>query len=60
MNRSYKIKPIHASMRLDRWVKNNVGKYPQSLLEKSIRKGKIMMGQKMKTRLAIIKVILKF
>ena len=46
MNRSYKIKPIHVSMRLDRWVKNNVGKYPQSLLEKSIRKGKIKLNNK--------------
>ena len=43
MNRSYKIKPIHATMRLDRWIKNNIGKYPQSLLEKSIRKGKIRL-----------------
>ena len=46
MNRSYKIKPIHAFMRLDRWVKNNIGKYPQSLLEKSIRKGKIKLNNK--------------
>ena len=46
MNRSYKIKPIHVSMRLDRWVKNNIGKYPQSLLEKSIRKGKIKLNKK--------------
>ena len=46
MNRSYKIKPIHASMRLDRWIKNNIGKYPQSLLEKSIRKGKIKLNKK--------------
>ena len=46
MNRSYKIKPIHSSMRLDRWVKNNIGKYPQSLLEKSIRKGKIKLNNK--------------
>ena len=46
MNRYYKIKPIHASMRLDRWVKNNIGKYPQSLLEKSIRKGKIKLNKK--------------
>ena len=46
MNRSYKIKPIHASMRLDRWVKNNIAKYPQSLLEKSIRKGKIKVNKK--------------
>ena len=46
MNRSYKIKPIHVSMRLDRWIKNNIGKYPQSLLEKSIRKGKIKINKK--------------
>ena len=46
MNRYYKIKPIHASMRLDRWIKNNLGKFPQSLLEKSIRKGKIKLNKK--------------
>ena len=46
MNRSYKIKPIHATMRLDKWIKNNIGKYPQSLLEKSIRKGKIKLNKK--------------
>ena len=46
MNRSYKIKPIHATMRLDRWIKNNIGKYPQSLLEKLIRKGKIKLNKK--------------
>ena len=46
MNRSYKIKPIHASMRLDRWIKNNLGKYPQSLLEKSIRKGRIKLNKR--------------
>ena len=46
MDRSYKIKPIHISMRLDRWIKNNIGKYPQSLLEKSIRKGKIKLNKR--------------
>ena len=46
MDRSYKIKPIHISMRLDRWIKHNIGKYPQSLLEKSIRKGKIKINKK--------------
>ena len=46
MNRSYKIKPIHVSMRLDKWIKNNIGKYPQSLLEKSIRKGKIKLNKR--------------
>ena len=46
MVRSYKIKPVHISMRLDRWIKNNIGKYPQSLLEKSIRNGKIKLNKK--------------
>ena len=46
MDRSYKIKPIHVFMRLDRWIKNNIGKYPQSLIEKSIRKGKIKLNKK--------------
>ena len=49
MNRSYKIKPIHVTMRLDRWIKNNIGKYPQSLLEKSIRKGKIKLNKRKTT-----------
>ena len=33
-------------MRLDKWIKNNIGKYPQSLLEKSLRKGKIKLNKK--------------
>ena len=49
MNRSYIIKPIHANMRLDRWIRNNIGKYPQSLLEKSIRRGKIKLNKKKQT-----------
>ena len=39
MNRSYKIKPIHATMRLDRWIRNKLGKIPQSFIEKNIRIG---------------------
>ena len=46
MNRSYLIKPVHSSMRLDRWVRNNIGNYPQSLIEKALRKGKIKINQK--------------
>ena len=46
MNRSYKIKPIHVSIRLYKCIKNNMGKYPQSLLEKSLRKGKIKLNKK--------------
>ena len=59
MNRSYKIKPIHATMRLDRWIKNNIGKYPQSLLEKSIRKGKIKLNKKKQTPHTNLKLEMK-
>ena len=59
MNRSYKIKPIHATMRLDRWIKNNIGKYPQSLLEKSIRKGKIKLNKKKQTPPTNLKLEMK-
>ena len=59
MNRSYKIKPIHATMRLDRWIKNNIGKYPQSLLEKSIRKGKIKLNKKKQTHPINLKLEMK-
>ena len=49
MNRSYLIKPFHSSMRLDRWLRNNIGKFPQSLIEKSLRKGKIKINKKKTT-----------
>ena len=33
-------------MRIDRWVRLNVGKIPQSLIEKSLRSGKIKLNKK--------------
>ena len=41
MDRSYKIKPIHASMRLDRWIKNNIG---ASEVERAIRLDKLAVS----------------
>ena len=46
MKKSYLVDSNNNLMRLDRWIKNNIGKYPQSLLEKSIRKGKIKLNKK--------------
>jgi len=43
MNRSYLIKPFHSSMRLDRWLRNNIGKFPQSLIEKSLPFGSFLL-----------------
>ncbi len=33
-------------MRLDRWLRNNLGKFPQSLIEKNLRSGKIKLNKK--------------
>lgn len=46
MNKSYTIKEIYSGMRIDRWIRNNIGSLPQSLIEKSLRKGKIKVNIK--------------
>jgi len=33
-------------MRIDRWIKNNIGKIPQGLIEKDLRKGNIKINKK--------------
>ena len=33
-------------MRIDRWIKNTIGNVPQSLIEKSLRNGKIKLNKK--------------
>tara|TARA_B100001564_G_scaffold206905_1_gene174141 strand:+ start:564 stop:1442 length:879 start_codon:yes stop_codon:yes gene_type:complete len=33
-------------MRIDRWIRNSIGKIPQSLIEKSLRAGKIKLNKK--------------
>ena len=33
-------------MRIDRWVRNNIGNIPQGLIEKNLRKGKIKLNKK--------------
>tara|TARA_Y100000741_G_C18222639_1_gene546560 strand:- start:209 stop:1084 length:876 start_codon:yes stop_codon:yes gene_type:complete len=33
-------------MRLDRWIRNNLGKLPQSLIEKNLRNGKIKVNSR--------------
>ena len=46
MKKLYLIDYSHEGMRLDRWIRNNLGKIPQSLIEKFIRKGKIKVNNK--------------
>ena len=33
-------------MRIDRWIKNSLGKIPQGLIEKNLRAGKIKLNKK--------------
>ena len=46
MKRTFVIDEGSVSMRLDRWIRNNVGKFPQSLIEKSIRNRNIKLNFK--------------
>jgi len=46
MKKSYSVDYNHDQMRLDRWIRNNLGKIPQGLIEKNLRKGKIKVNNK--------------
>ena len=46
MNKSYKVDSSSVGMRIDRWLRNILGKIPQSLLEKNLRIGKIKLNNK--------------
>ena len=46
MKKSYIVDSTCKDMRLDRWLKLNIGKIPQSLIEKYLRNGKIKLNKK--------------
>ena len=46
MKKSYTVDYKFDDMRLDRWIRNHLGKIPQSLIEKSLRYGKIKVNNK--------------
>ncbi len=46
MKNSYKVDHPYNEMRLDRWIRNNIGKIPQGLIEKKLRKGIIKVNKK--------------
>ena len=46
MKKSYCVDYNHDQMRLDRWIRNKLGKIPQGLIEKNLRKGKIKVNNK--------------
>ncbi len=52
MNKSFVVDASFDNMRLDRFLRNKLGKLPQSLIEKSLRTGKIKLNKK-KTKSSI-------
>ena len=46
MKKSFNVDSTFNDMRIDRWIRNNLGKVPQSLIEKSLRSGKIKINNK--------------
>ena len=46
MKKSYIVDSTCNDMRIDRWIRNTIGKVPQSLIEKNLRAGKIKLNKK--------------
>ena len=46
MNNTYIVDATYEGIRLDKWIRNNLGKVPQALIEKNLRIGKIKLNKK--------------
>ena len=46
MKKPYIVDSTCNDMRIDRWIRNSIGKIPQSLIEKNLRAGKIKLNKK--------------
>ena len=46
MKKSFIVDSSSIDMRIDKWIKNTIGNVPQSLIEKSLRNGKIKLNDK--------------
>ena len=46
MNKSYIVESSYKGVRIDKWIRNKLGKVPQGLIEKNLRKGKIKLNKK--------------
>ena len=46
MKKTYIVESMFNNMRIDRWIRNNIDKLPQSLIEKFLRTGKIKLNNK--------------
>ena len=55
-----KIDNSSVDLRIDRWIKNNLTKIPQSLIEKDLRNGKIKINKKKVKSSYKLKNLIKF
>ena len=46
MKKSFNVDSTYNDMRIDRWIRNNLGNLPQGLIEKNLRNGKIKINKK--------------
>ena len=46
MSKSYTVDFSYEGIRIDKWIRNNLGKVPQGLIEKNLRIGKIKLNKK--------------
>ena len=46
MKKSFIVDRTCSDMRIDRWIRNNLGNFPQGLIEKSLKNGKIKLNNK--------------
>ena len=46
MKKTFNVDQTCNDMRIDRWIRNNIGNVPQSLIEKNLRNGKIKINNK--------------
>ena len=46
MKKTFNVESAFNDMRVDRWIRNNLGNIPQGLIEKNLRNGKIKLNNK--------------
>ena len=56
MNKSYIVDLSYDGVRIDKWIRNNLGNVPQGLIERSLRAGKIKLNKKRAKSSAKLKV----
>ena len=55
MKKEFDITEDYSNIRIDRWIKKNISEVPQSLIEKSLRRGKIKVNNSIvKSKLFIL------